>query len=127
MKKRNQGFTLVEIMIVVAIIAILAGIAIPNFVSSRKRSQATACVANMRLIANAKEQFYINHPTETPSLQNLVGTDKDMKTTPICPAGGTYTLGDQNTDPTCSIGETLGTDYTHVLFAQQQANQQQGG
>ena len=56
MKKMKMGFTLVEIMIVVAIIAILAAVAIPNFIKYRRSSQATACVSNLKQIQTAKEQ-----------------------------------------------------------------------
>ncbi len=54
---RKKGFTLVEIMIVVAIIGLLAAIAIPNFMKSRVASQATTCVNNLRQIYHAKEQW----------------------------------------------------------------------
>ena len=114
MKRMMKGFTLVEIMIVVAIIAILAAVAIPNFISYRKQSQATACIANMKQIQSAKEMWYMNSSTD-PALTDLVGSDKKIKTTPICPAGGTYTVGDSTTDPTCSIAATLGSDYKHQL------------
>ena len=114
MKKMLKGFTLVEIMIVVAIIAILAAVAIPNFISYRKQSQATACVANLKQIQAAKEMWYMNSSTD-PQLTDLVGSEKKIKTTPICPAGGTYTVGDSTTDPTCSKGSTLGADYKHEL------------
>jgi len=114
MKRMLKGFTLVEIMIVVAIIAILAAVAIPNFISYRKQSQATACVANLKQIQNAKELWYMNNSTD-PSLNDLVGSDKKIKTTPVCPAGGAYTVGNSTTDPTCGIGSTLGTDYKHEL------------
>ena len=56
MKRMLKGFTLVEIMIVVAIIAILAAVAIPNFIKYRRSSQATACVSNLKQIQAAKEQ-----------------------------------------------------------------------
>ena len=114
MKKMMKGFTLVEIMIVVAIIAILAAVAIPNFVNYRKQSQATACVSNLKQIQSAKELYLMNH-TDVPALEGLVGSDKQIKTTPVCPAGGTYTVGDSTTDPTCGIGMSLGADYAHAL------------
>lgn len=56
---RRGGFTLVEIMIVVAIIALLAAIAVPNFLRARKRSQATTILEEMRLIDGAKDQYAI--------------------------------------------------------------------
>ena len=103
-------------MIVVAIIAILAAVAIPNFISYRKQSQATACVANLKQIQAAKEMWYMNNSTD-PALTDLVGSEKKIKTTPVCPAGGTYTVGNSTTDPSCSKGDSLGTDYKHQLPA----------
>ena len=61
LNSRRGGFTLVEIMIVVAIIALLATIAIPNFLRARKRSQATMVLEDLRLIDNAKDQYAIEH------------------------------------------------------------------
>ncbi|MDX2227214.1 MAG: prepilin-type N-terminal cleavage/methylation domain-containing protein [Verrucomicrobiae bacterium] len=57
--KQNSGFTLVEIMIVVAIIALLAAIAVPNFLRARVRSQATTLVNDVRMIGSAAEQYAI--------------------------------------------------------------------
>src|SRR6478609_5884899 len=61
MNKRTGGFTLVEIMIVVAIIALLAVIAIPNFLRARKRSQASTILEELRLIDAAKDQYAIEY------------------------------------------------------------------
>jgi prepilin-type N-terminal cleavage/methylation domain-containing protein len=58
---KNGGFTLVEIMIVVAIIGLLAAIAIPNFVRARTTSQQNACINNLRLIDSSKQQWSLEH------------------------------------------------------------------
>ena len=58
---RRSGFTLVEIMIVVAIIALLAAIAVPSFLRARKRSQATATLETLRMIDGAKDQYALEN------------------------------------------------------------------
>lgn len=57
----ERGFSLIELMIVVAIIAILAGILIPNFVNARAQAQTSACESNLRAIATAMELYYADH------------------------------------------------------------------
>ena len=116
MKRMLKGFTLVEIMIVVAIIAILAAVAIPNFVKYRRNSQAAACVSNLKQIQAAIEQAKMAGTTPG-SLADLVGSDKYIKATPTCPAGGTYELGDDTTDPSCSLGKVDAEDKSswHML------------
>ena len=66
----RHGFTLVEIMIVVAIIALLASIAVPGFLRARKRSQATRIINDLRLIDNALDMYAIetNRPSGNPVL-----------------------------------------------------------
>lgn len=108
MRKSQKGFTLVEIMIVVLIIGILLSIAIPNFVKARDTSQAKACVANLKTIDSAVQQYMIENKGEVPTYpDDLVGADKYIKSEPTCPAGGTYTI--PSGVATCSIGGT------HVL------------
>ena len=107
MKKSNKaGFTLVEIMIVVAIIGLLAAIAIPSFVNARTKSQTNACINNLRQISGAKDQYALDHNNAAPAIADLVTTyiSKD----PTCPAGGNYTVGALGTDPSCNVtGHTL--------------------
>lgn len=111
MKKMMKGFTLVEIMIVVAIIAILAAVAIPNFVKYRKNSQANACISNLKQIQTAKEQIYMRG--DTPGEANLYGQSGLIKVKPQCPANkGEYNIGDETTDPSCGYTDT---DYPHAL------------
>src|SRR5437588_2943278 len=61
LQQRRAGFTLVEIMIVVAIIALLAAIAVPNFLRARKRSQATRILEDLRIIDSAIDQYAIEN------------------------------------------------------------------
>lgn len=123
MKKLQQGFTLVEIMIVVAIIGILAAIAIPNFVRNRNQSQAKACISNMRQISTACENYLTENNLSAGAVSQIntswsaavVGTDNYIKVLPVCAAGGAYTVvADQDTgvNVTCSKS---GNTPPHVL------------
>jgi len=110
---RKAGFTLVEIMIVVAIIALLAAIAIPNFVKARTASQKTACIANLKQIDGAKATWAMEmkkSSTATPVNTELYGSTLYIREEPGCPGGGSYTLNAVDTKPTCTLsteGHTL--------------------
>src|SRR3982751_2402243 len=70
----KSGFTLVEIMIVVAIIGLLAAIAIPNFVRARTTAQQNACINNLRQIDGAKQQWALENkaaPTARPDITDV--------------------------------------------------------
>ncbi len=113
--KNRKGFTLVEIMIVVAIIGLLAAIAIPNFVKARETAQANACINNMRQIESAKEQWALEKGKTTGDA--IVADEVGLYIKggmPTCPGGGTYTYGAVGTDITCSLsgkGHVLPTSH----------------
>jgi prepilin-type N-terminal cleavage/methylation domain-containing protein len=103
--KKNQGFTLVEIMIVVAIIGLLAAIAIPSFVKARNTSQQNACINNLRQIDAGKEQWAMAAKKNDTDDVNTVSVDEYIKgnTTPSCPSGGVYTYDKIGSKPKCNI------------------------
>src|SRR5436189_2337813 len=92
---RKSGFTLVEIMIVVAIIGLLAAIAIPNFIKAREASQKNACIANLKQLDGAKNTWALENKqigTATPVDSDLFGSALYIRDKPECPANGTYAL-----------------------------------
>ena len=79
LNKNRGGFTLVEIMIVVAIIALLAAIAVPGFLRARKRSQASRIINDLRLIDSAVDQYAIETNKSTGSAVNVADWTNYLK------------------------------------------------
>ncbi len=91
MKKNNKkGFTLVELMVVVAIIGILVAIAIPVYNNSQAQAEENACCANLRTINGAIQQHDASETADATSIADLV--PGYLAKEPTCPSGGTYTF-----------------------------------
>jgi prepilin-type N-terminal cleavage/methylation domain-containing protein len=103
--QRKAGFTLVEIMIVVAIIGLLAAIAIPSFMRARTTSQKNACIENLRQIGGAKEQWAMESNKNTGDSFDTTSVASYLKNNvlPKCPANGVYTYNVVGSDPSCTI------------------------
>ena len=103
-RKNTAGFTLVEIMIVVAIIGLLAAIAVPNFAQARTNARRGTCINNLRLIDAAKEQYALENDKDTATTPAAADVTPYLKggNMPNCPAAGAYTIAAIGTKPTCS-------------------------
>ena len=102
--KGPQAFTLVEIMIVVAIIALLASIAVPGFMRARKRSQATRVINELRLIDNALDLYAIETNKSTGNPVNVADWTKFLK-----PGTNLYVTGND------ILGAAYGTQSVDAL------------
>ena len=120
LKKLNKrgGFTLVEIMIVVAIIALLAAIAVPGFLRARKRSQASKVLNDLRLIDAAVDQYAIENakksgdPVDVTDWTNYLKKDTVLFATGQDLFGNTY--GAQTVDSLPKVPATTKTALSDV-------------
>lgn len=110
-KKDEKGFTLIELMIVIAIIGILAAIAIPQFAAYRKRGYNAAAKADAKNLATVEEQYYNDNYTYTTSLADLTGLG--YKTSD----GVTVTISGANTTDFTATAYHTGGDTTYTVHS----------
>jgi prepilin-type N-terminal cleavage/methylation domain-containing protein len=105
-RSQAKGFTLVEILIVVAILGVLVAMAFPNFLKSRTNAQKQICIENLSQIESAKQIWGVEtgkKDGDAATDADLFGTRNYMKRRPDCPAGGEYDLTSVGTNARCSI------------------------
>jgi len=106
---RKRGFTLIELAIVVLVIGILIGIAVPQFIRSRSHSQMKSCLSSLRKIEEGKELWAIaEHKGADAECDMSDIVPNYVKRLPECPSGGSYEPNALDEQPTC----TKGTDPT---------------
>jgi prepilin-type N-terminal cleavage/methylation domain-containing protein len=103
---RRSGFTLVEIMIVVAIIGLLASIAIPNFAQARKAANKHTCISNLQQIEGAIQRWSLDLHKDEGQPVTYSDIRSYLKRAVVCPSGGTsfgdsYTITIVDAAPTC--------------------------
>lgn len=109
-RRRQAGFSVMELMVVILISCILLTVAVPNFVKARDLSNQRTCIAQLEQIDAAKRQYALDQKksdTDTILMSDIAGPDKYVRgvvTGPTCPADGVYSLGNVATSPTCSLG-----------------------
>lgn len=111
-RRTSSAFTLVEIMIVVAVIGIMMSIALPNFVKARTTAQQRACIQNLALLDKTKQQWGFENSKPSTARPRIAEIQMYFGGTrmPTCPSRGTYTLQRLDRNPTCTcaaLGHTL--------------------
>ena len=103
--KRQRGFTLVEIMMVILVIGMITTMAAPQWLKARETARRSQCMSNLMNMDTAKEQWAMENKKTTGdpcAFSDLVGPTLYLKNTPVCPSGGTYDLKPVSSVATCS-------------------------
>jgi competence protein ComGC len=107
---RNSGFTLAEVVVLLAIVVLLLTLAVPNYVRERRTVQREACIEQLRQIGAAKDRWATENHKSAGAAVTASDLVKYLKhgQMPVCPAGGEYTINPVGTAPSCSLGARLG-------------------
>jgi prepilin-type N-terminal cleavage/methylation domain-containing protein len=110
-ESEQAGWTMVELLIVMALLGLLAAAAAPSFLKARSEGWKNICVLNLKKIAEAKSHWAVEQRKsagDVPVESDLVGRGRYLRRMPACPSGGTYSLGAVEEKPTCQFAETQG-------------------
>ena len=118
-KVAREGFTLVEIMIVIAILGLLAGIAVPNFLKARTVAQANTCINHLRQIDAAVQEWALETKKAEQQTVQYFDISPYLKGTIVCPAGGvsfldSYAITTVSEKPACK--RVISGDHPHMLL-----------
>ncbi|MGB2600472.1 MAG: prepilin-type N-terminal cleavage/methylation domain-containing protein [Candidatus Omnitrophota bacterium] len=100
----KRGFTLVEILIVLAVIGLISAVAFPQFIKARTTAGASICISNLKKLEEGKDLWAVwegGAMNETPTWSDLI--PDYLRKTPSCPLGGSYSLNRMDTDPSCTV------------------------
>ena len=114
-RRKSGGFTLIELMIVIAIIAILAAILVPNFIRARAQGQLTACKSNLKNIGTAAEMYSTDWSGKYPGTYAKL-TPNYLKIGPTCPTAGSDTYSPTWKTGSGAPGNTTAPIYTDYYY-----------
>jgi type IV pilus assembly protein PilA len=92
--RTRRGFSLVELLAVVLVLAVLAAVAVPLYTSQRRSAAGRACKANLTAISASLSGYALRNNAYPATLATLVGTAEGLTAVPTCPLGGAYTYAD---------------------------------
>ena len=115
----TRGFSLVELLAVVMVLAVLAGVAIPVYLNTRRAAAARACIGNIAAIGAAESAYALRNGAYVGTMSSLVGASEGLAETPLCPLTrtNTYTLSVSGTTGDLTISCTNAASHASYVGA----------